>query len=187
MRMPRLEQLWTVEQVLALPSDGNRYEVIDGELFVTPAPSLNHQSAAFELCRLLQEYLQRERVGHAYVAPADVTFSPRRLVQPDVFAVPLVNGRRPRRFEDAGKLLLTAEILSPSTARADRIRKRDMFRDEGVPEYWVVDLDARAIERSTPRDPRVELLADRIEWRPAGAETTLEVDLADYFARVLDD
>jgi len=138
MRMPKLERGWTVDKVHGLPDDGNRYEIIDGELFVTPAPSLNHQGAALELCILLREYLQRERVGHAYMAPADVTFSPRRLVQPDVFAVPLVDGRRPRRFEDPGRLLLAAEILSPSTARADRIKKRGMFRDDVTP--LVIDL-----------------------------------------------
>ena len=187
MRMPKLERSWTVDEVHALPDDGNRYEVIDGELFVTPAPSLNHQNAAFELCRIFQEYLKHQRIGHAYIAPADVTFSPRRLVQPDVFVVPLVDGRRPRRFEDAGRLLLAAEILSPSTARADRITKRELFRGEGVPEYWVVDLDARAIERSTPVDPRVDIFAETIEWHTHGAAMPLAIDLVDYFARVLDD
>ena len=54
-------------------------------------------------------------------------------------------------------------------------------------EYWIVDLDARTVERSTPADARVEVLADRIEWFPAGAESPLVVDLADYFTRVLDE
>ena len=64
--------------------------------------------------------------------------------------------------------------------------KRTVYREEGVEVYWVVDLDARAFERSVPNDPRVEVLADRIEWHPAGAEQALIIDLEEYFRRVLD-
>ena len=95
MHMPHLAGYWTVDDVHALPDDGNRYEVIDGELFVTPAPRWRHQEAGGELYSLIREYLKRERVGHAFVAPADVIFAATRLVQPDVFVTPLVNGRRP--------------------------------------------------------------------------------------------
>jgi Uma2 family endonuclease len=156
MHMPLLKRRWTVDDLADLPDDGQRYEVIDGELFVTPAPSPRHQDAIAELYVLLREYLSRERVGHAYFAPADVTFSRTRAVQPDLLVVPLIGGRRPDRFGDLGPLLLAVEVLSPSTARADRVAKRTMFRDEGVAEYWIVDLDARTIERSTPADPRFE-------------------------------
>ena len=169
-----------------LPDDGQRYEVIDGELFVTPAPSLNHQAAVGALYRLLADYLDRERIGYVFVAPADVRFSAKRGVQPDVFVVPPVLGRRPRTFDEAKRLLLAAEVLSPSTARADRVVKRAMFRDEGVAEFWIVDLDARTFERSTPADSRVEVLDARIEWRPEGASTTLVIDVPRYFADVLD-
>lgn len=61
-----------------------------------------------------------------------------------------------------------------------------MFRDEGVGEYWIVDLDSRTIERSTPSDARVEVLAERLEWRPEGATSPLVIDLPEYFARGLD-
>jgi hypothetical protein len=73
-----------------------------------------------------------------------------------------------------------------TTARADRVSKRTLFRDENVPEFWVVDLDARVIEHSTPADPRLEILADHLTWHPDGAETSLEIDVARYFAEVLD-
>jgi Uma2 family endonuclease len=82
--------------------------------------------------------------------------------------------------------LLAVEVLSPSTARADRVVKRAMFRDEGVAEFWIVDLDARTFERSTPADSRVEVLDLRIEWRPEGASTPLVIDVTRYFADVLD-
>jgi Uma2 family endonuclease len=78
-------------------------------------------------------------------------------------------------------------VLSPSTARADRVAKRKLFRDEGVAEYWVIDLDARTVERSTPADTRVDVLIDRLEWFPVGAQSAFAMDLDDYFKRVLDD
>jgi Uma2 family endonuclease len=186
MRMPMLKRHWTVDDLLDLPDDGQRYEIIDGELFVTPSPAFRHQEAIAEIYVRLREYLSWERVGHAYFAPADVIFSQTRAVQPDVLVVPLVGGRRPERFEDAGRLLLAVEVLSPSSARADRVAKRALFRSEGVNDYWVVDLDARTVERSTPADPRVEVLVEQIQWQPEGARTPLTIDLVDYFTQVLD-
>src|SRR6266567_4375473 len=164
MHMPHLKRHWTVDDLRNLPDDGNRYEVIDGELFVSPAPSWRHQEAIAELHAILRAYLAHERVGHAFFAPADVVFSPRRGVQPDLFVVPLMDGRRPEAFDDVKRLLLAVEVLSASTARADRVAKRTLFRDEGVAEYWIVDLDSRAIDCSTPAERRPEILADELVW-----------------------
>ena len=185
MGMPNFKRQWTVAERDELPDDGNRYEVIDGELFVTPAPAWRHQEASLYLYRLLADYLGLERIGHAFAAPADVVFSPRRGVQPDVFVVPLVGGRRPEHFDEVKRLVLAVEVLSPSTARADRVAKRAMFRDEGVPEYWIVDLDARTFERSTPAESRPEILAELLEWFPDGAAEPLVIDLVAWFATVL--
>ena len=185
MRMPQPTRSWTVEDVHSLPDDGKRYEVIDGELFVTPAPRWSHQRAVMSLSHLLFSYLERERVGIVLIAPADVDFSRTRLVQPDVFVVPLIHGRPPARFTDVGRLLLAAEVLSPSTARADRVSKRKLFRDEGVPEYWIVDADARAFERTTPGDTRTEVIGDELRWHPEGASSPFVLDVRQYFAKLL--
>jgi Uma2 family endonuclease len=185
MAMPTLKRHWTAADRDDLPDDGQRYEVIDGELFVTPAPTLRHQLAAGLIYQLLAEYCRRARTGVAVVAPADVLFSDARVVEPDVFVMLLDAGRNPERV-DARRLLLAVEVLSPSTARADRVAKRTLYREEGVPEYWIVDLDARTIERSTPADPRVEVLSDRLEWQPSDAVAPLSLDLVEYFAEVLD-
>src|ERR1041384_416896 len=91
---------WTADDLLDMPDDGQRYEVIDGELFVTPAPSWDHQASLGVLYLRLTEYLERERVGYVFFSPADITFSPRRAVQPDLFVVPPMNGRRPRAYGD---------------------------------------------------------------------------------------
>src|SRR5690606_21105253 len=88
MGMPALQNDWTVERALALPEDGNRYEVLDGELFVTPAPSWTHQSVLGELYSPLRAYVKANQLGWALFSPADLVFSNRRLVQPDLFVVP---------------------------------------------------------------------------------------------------
>ena len=186
MHMHAFSRQWTADDLQDMPDDGQRYEVIDGELFVTPSPSADHQRALRDLFRRLDEYVERERVGEALFSPSDITFSPRRAVQPDLFVVPFVEGRRPRQFREMKHLLLAAEVLSPSTARLDRVKKRALYREEGVEEFWIVDLDARMFERSTPADSRVDVLDVSLRWFPSGASTPFELDIADYFAKVLD-
>lgn len=187
MGMPHTAQQWTAEMVRALPEDGNRYECIDGELFVTPAPRLLHQRALFTLSRIIYDYVSRHRIGEPLFSPADIEFDPRTLVQPDLFVAPMVEGRRPRTWPEIRTLLLAIEVLSPSTARADRQVKRRRYQRQGVPEYWIVDLDARLIERWRPTDERAELLTERLEWRPSGAPEPLAIELAAFFSEVLDE
>ena len=187
MHMFKAQREWTVDDLQDMPDDGNRYEIIDGELFASPSPIWRHQEAVFQLHHILTDYLGVERIGHAFSAPADIPFSPTTVVQPDVFVVPLVNGRRPANFQVAGRLLVAAEVSSPGTARLDRVKKRALFRREGVAEYWIVDLDARTFERSTPAELRPEILAERLEWFPEGASAPLVIDLVDYFAKVFDE
>jgi Uma2 family endonuclease len=174
---------WTVEERNALPDDGNRYEVVDGELLVTPAPTWRHQNAALELAVTLKAYAERHGL-QCMIAPADVTFSPRRVVEPDVFVVPTVQGRPPSRFEDVGRLVLAVEILSPSTARADRHVKRRVYQSEGIPEYWIVDAANRYIERWRPGEEIPETLTDSIAWQPVREADPLVIDLAEFFCRV---
>jgi Uma2 family endonuclease len=186
MHMHALSRQWTADDLLDMPDDGQRYEVIDGELFVTPAPSWDHQAALGTLYIRLAEYPARERIGYVFFSPADIRFSPRRAVQPDLFVVPLIDGRRPREFGEMKHLLLAVEASSSSTARLDRVKKRLLCREEGVEEFWIVDLDARTFDRSTPADSRIDVLDVALTWLPAGASSPFELDIADYFVRVLD-
>ncbi len=132
MGMPQAIRYWTPDEVRALPDDGRRYEVVAGELLVTPAPSFPHQEAVKRVLLALDDYVQRTGVGHAAISPADLTPEPGALVQPDVFVVALVAGRRPRDWSDVERLVLAVEVLSPSTARADRTVKRRLFQRAGV-------------------------------------------------------
>ena len=177
---------WTADDLADMPADGQRYEVIDGALFVTPSPSLRHQDAIRQLLVLLSPYVEAHRIGHLVISPADVTFSRRRVVQPDLFVTPLIDGRRPRQLLDIRELVLAVEVASASTARVDRREKRAMYRDQGVEEYWVVDLDSRTIERYTPAALHVEVNEDSMTWQPTGAAAPLIVDLKGYFVEVLD-
>jgi Uma2 family endonuclease len=186
MAMPTQHAEWTAEMARALPDDGQRYEVLDGELFVTPAPALVHQRAVMRLYDRLKPHAELHGIGETLVSPADIEFSPRRLVQPDLFVVPIEPGVRRRTWRDISSLLLAVEVLSPSTARADRLRKRRIYQDEGVPEYWIVDLDARMVERWKPRDERPEILVDHLSWRPGTDAAALTIGLEELFASVLD-
>jgi Uma2 family endonuclease len=178
-RVPDLD--WTVERALALPEDGNRYEVLDGELFVTPAPSWGHQSLLAMLFRRLGQYVDDHRLGWTRWSPADIVFSPRRLLQPDLFVVPWREDGPPKTWSEVKSLLLVVEVLSPSTARADRHRKREIYQSEGVPEYWIVDGDARLIERWRAGDDRPEILTDALIWQPLPDVAPLRVDIPALF------
>ena len=185
MAMPAQPTEWTVEMVRALPDDGNRYEVIGGELFVTPAPSWRHQHAVGALYRILMPYLEEHALGVAIIAPADVLFGPKDMIEPDLFVVPLVDGNAPRSWEAVGRLSLTVEVLSPSTLHTDRGEKRELYQRKGVPEYWIIDVDARRVERWRPNDTSPETLTDAVAWQPDRFTEPLVIDLPKYFRRVL--
>jgi Uma2 family endonuclease len=187
MAMPASAKRWTADEVRLLPNDGKRYEVIDGELFVSPSPAWSHQRASRVLQYALETYARLHKTIEIFDAPADVGFAADTMVQPDLFAIPFVEGRRPETLEEAGRLLLAVEILSPSTARVDRQVKRRLYQREGVSEYWIVDLDGRVIERWRRGDERPEILAERIEWSPIPDAPPLAIDLRAFFADVLGD
>jgi Uma2 family endonuclease len=172
---------WTVERALALPEDGNRYEVLDGELFVTPAPTWGHQSVIGALHPVLRSYVMEQRLGWLMLSPADIVFSTRRLVQPDIFVVPWREGGPPNAWTEVRSLLLAIEVLSPSTARADRHRKRLIYQSEGVQEYWIVDGDARLVERWRPNDERPEIVVDDLTWQPRPEGEVFQLGLPELF------
>jgi Uma2 family endonuclease len=178
---------WTASMVRALPDDGLRHEVVDGEHLVTPAPSWIHQAAVLQLARRLADYLDRTRVGHLVIAPADVEFDEHNLVQPDLFVAPLVEGKPPRTFKDVRALLLAVEVASPSTIRRDRIDKRQLYRQQRVTEYWIVDVDTRVIERWRANESVGAVLTETLVWQPESAEAELTIDLPAYFRAVTGD
>ena len=186
MGMPATQsRRWTPEEVRRLtersPSHWPRYELIDGELLVSPAPRVSHHLAFTRLLGTLLAYTDRERCGRAMASPADLQLEPDSIVQPDLFVLPPHDFARVRSWADFSNLLLAVEILSPSTAAHDRGFKRRYYQRTGVTEYWIVDLDARVVERWRPLDTRPEILAHELVWHPAGALAPLVIDLKELF------
>ncbi|HYT70821.1 MAG TPA: Uma2 family endonuclease [Gemmatimonadales bacterium] len=171
---------YTAEMVRALPDDGNRYEVVHGELLVTPAPRLWHQQLSVRLCTALSLYLESERVGVVLSSPADISWERDVLVQPDVFVVPVEEARL-HDWSKIRHLLLAVEIVSPSSARADRFTKRRLYQERGVPLYWMVDGEAALIEVWTPEMERPRVERERVTWRPGGAGQSFTLDLKELF------
>ncbi len=187
MGMPAAQADWTVEMLDALPDDGQRYEIIDGVLHVTPAPSDVHQFVAGEFYARLREYLRGSALARAIYSPADVRKPDRsrNRVQPDVFVVRLSEGQRPSYPYDLSDLLLVIEVQSPSNPLYDYHTKRALYLASGVAEYWVVDASARIVSRWRNRDDPGEVFGQRIEWHPAGMPGPLSIELPELFDEAL--
>ncbi len=169
---------FTADMVRALPDDGNRYETVHGELLVTPAPRLPHQFVITQLVVRLHAYLERYPIGDVLTSPADISWAPDVLVQPDVF----VAAREEARTWDWSRvrtLLLAIEVLSPSTQHHDRFAKRRAYQEYRVPWYWIVDIQSRAVEVWTPEETFPALERERLIWHPEGAPEPLLIPVAE--------
>lgn len=167
----------------ALPDDGQRYEIIDGVLYVTPAPSDVHQLVIAALMTRLRAYLRPSSVGRVLPSPADVRRgdTQRNRVQPDLFVVRLVEGKRPAYPFAMSDLLLAAEVESPTNSAYDYQTKRELYLANGVPEYWIVNPTIRAFVRwRSVADPG-EVLTSRLEWHPRGMAEPLTIDIPGFF------
>ena len=132
--------------LLRHPEDGRRYEIYDGEVFVVPAPLPVHQRAVRRLLRILDDYAARYG-GEVFTSPIDIVFSEYDVIQPDL--VYFASGRHhlvPDKLPIRSSPDLVVEVLSPSTRDADRGRKLQTFARFRVPEYWIVDPEAPAVE-----------------------------------------
>lgn len=174
---------YTADMVRALPADSNRYETVHGELLVTPAPRAWHQELIARLQFALTEYLRLHPVAHLFASPADISWSTDTLVQPDLFVVPLAQARA-LDWTAMVDLLLAVEVLSPSSARADRFTKRRLYQERGVPWYWVVDGETHAVEVWTPGAAWPSLERERVEWWPVGAPAPFQLQLTELFGPI---
>lgn len=181
---------WTDTEVLALmeasPGHWPRYELMGGELIVTPAPADEHQVAVTEILYLLKTYVDREGIGVALVSPADLRLLAGTIAQPDVFVAPpgVPDPDDKRAWSSVKTLLVACEVISPGSIRTDRVEKRDYYMSAGVPEYWVVDCDARVIEQWNPERETPTIVSKTLSWRPFGASEPLLVDVPALFERI---
>ncbi len=177
---------YSVAEVLAYPADGNRYEVVAGELLVTPSPAWRHQLLVSRLMAHLLKYLEPLGLADTLItSPADITWGqdPRDaedLVQPDLFVI-----QRPATigtWRDVLALDLAVEIVSPGSSYADRVVKRKTYQRHHVTTYWIVDPEARLVEVWGPDDDRPVIATDILTWRQHHAAADLTIPLKELFA-----
>jgi Uma2 family endonuclease len=182
MSMPALRPVTTIDELLALPEDGQRHELLDGVHVVSPAPAYLHQKVLMRFTKALLEAVAARDDLQLLASPADIVLGPKTLVQPDLFVLRIDPAKPPTSWKDVGVPLLAIEVLSPSTAPRDRGAKRRIYQRAGVAEYWVVDSDAGLIERWMPSDVRPEIVDEVLTWDIDG-ERLLEQRVEALFSR----
>ena len=144
MKLSGLPRKLDYDDYAGIPPDRNRYEILDGELLVTPAPSPLHQWVSGELYVVLARYFHDRSLGRVFYAPIDVILTRHDVLQPDLIVVADAAGISKRGIEVPP--LLAVEILSPRTAKRDRGTKARRYAELGVPHYWIVDPACRQLE-----------------------------------------
>lgn len=138
---------WTYDHYAALPDDGQRYEIVDGVLFLmTAAPNTWHQKVAGRIFRYLSTYVEDTALGQVFIAPVDVKLTPKTVVQPDVVVVLKAGFEKITFSYIEGAPDLVVEVSSPKTVGHDRAEKQFAYARAGVSEYWFVDPLAHTVE-----------------------------------------
>jgi len=145
--MSLLARPLTYDDLRQMPDDSNRYEIIGGELIVSPSPNRSHQIVAYRLTQLVGDMVDARRLGQVPFAPVDVRLSPHSVVQPDLL---FIRNDRLHIYGPTGPVEgapdLVVEIVSPSSQVMDRVRKAALYADSGVSEYWIVDPEKREVQ-----------------------------------------
>lgn len=136
----------TYEDLCLLPNDGKRYEIIDGELFVTPAPNFGHQIVVTNLVAYLWGFLKDHPLGRVIVSPFDVVFSQFDVVEPDILYISNARASVITEKNAQGSPDLVVEVLSPSTKKIDRTTKLKLYARFSVEEYWIIDPEDNSAE-----------------------------------------
>jgi len=183
MGMPLPLPTYTVKQVRAFPQDGQRYELVEGMLLVTPAPASDHQVVVTRLLAALHGYL--DPVGLAYGAgPGEIEMEPNLHLEPDVLVFPS-RFRPGTRWADMSDWWLAVEVLSPSSRFYDRDYKRDAYLRVGVREVWLVDLSRRQVEISVTPGQAPARVTDMLDWHPREMAAPFTLTLSTLFRDLL--
>ncbi len=169
---------WTLRDLHSLPDDGNKYEVIHGDLFVTPAPSVDHEAIISRLASILQPYVQVNGLGMIFYGHAVIRHR-KSEVEPDLMVRAGPQKRR-MKWEDLPLPILVVEVISPTTRRREHEQKRKFYRELGIPEYWIVDPENDSIRVVKPGHDD-EVTAARLTWHPRGASAPLNISVPELF------
>ena len=180
--MAAKSQITTIQELLELPEDGMRHEMLEGIHVVTPAPRYAHQRALLVLLTALQKAISGSVDLEVLLSPADIVLATDTLVQPDVFVIRRPASGTAATWAEVGLPLIAVEIQSPSTASRDRGAKRRIYQKAGIEEYWIVDLDARLVERWTPADIKPEIVHEQLVFSVGDVKGT--IDVAALFTQV---
>jgi Uma2 family endonuclease len=171
---------WTYAEFARLPSEGGaRNEIIDGELFVTPAPATRHQQVVTELAIILGSFVKEHALGRVLAGPIDVLFTEGDYVEPDLVFVARDHQSLLSDRGIEGPPDLVVEVLSPSTERRDRGIKLERYRHFGVGEYWIVDADRGLVEVWKRGAETVDVVRETLVWQVG--DERLEIALDDVF------
>ncbi|MGH7704142.1 MAG: Uma2 family endonuclease [Gemmatimonadales bacterium] len=173
--MPLPVPRYTVDQVRGFPPDGQRYELLDGVLLVTPAPRNLHQVVVGHLFARLYQAVVPPGLARV-VSVGELEIGDHTLLNPDILVYP-ASYQVDTAWKDIRHWWLAVEVLSPSSERYDRDFKRPAYQAIGVEEFWLVDPDGKTVEVWDGGEgaPRIE--RERIVWRPAGSATPIEIEL----------
>lgn len=150
--------LVTYDDYLTLPADGRRYEIIEGELYMTPAPVTEHQRILGRLFRLLDEFVRKNNLGEVFVAPTDVVLSMTDVVQPDILFISKGHSHIITKKNIISAPDLVIEIISEGTETIDRTMKKTLYEKYGVKEYWIVDPETKTIECFSLKEAKFTLV-----------------------------
>lgn len=179
MAMSMPAKAWTLEELHRLPDDGNRYELIRGELFVTPPPSVDHEELLARLSAVLSRYVETHGLGRVYHPRAVIRFEDSE-AEPDLMVRPVSSGVHGNAWEQLPPPSLVVEALSPTTRRRDLVDKREYYLAAGAGEYWVLDGEQREIH-VVRRGQRDVVARESLMWRGAAAEP-LALDVVALFS-----
>jgi len=155
--MKVVHPILTYPELRLMPDDGKRYELIDGEVIVSPSPSEKHQRASGRLYVSWAVHVEKNKLGRVYYAPFDVVFSEKTALQPDLLFVSKTRVGIIGPEYIIGAPDLVVEILSPSRPAYDRVTKLEQYALYGVAEYWIIDPIAESVEIYVLADKRYEL------------------------------
>jgi len=176
---------WTYEDYLLFPEDGKRYEIIEGDYYMSPAPRTRHQEVSGNLLYFLKAYFKRTKRGRVFAAPTDVILSDISIVQPDLLVILAARTSIITEKNIHGAPDLVIEILSETTRKTDEVVKKKLYERYGVSEYWIVDPDLALVKIYRMTDGRYAKAEERAQERGETLTTALlpglDISLTELF------